>query len=206
MISSLKARLQLLIDSNAGILYLPPVFNGSLWFLKFHVISKPSCLATLSATKQLKVMLLKAFSRISVGPARLMLISSKPAKNYGVRIRRWRYTTDNWKIKANRIKLGISKHRNIPLKFLWSFKPAKGEQKKNLIHFYKNVVKEKSLQRETFSTQVWPGSYDVLKLVFQGRTYAPFRCIHPKNTNSFTPPHRTCTTATKPITHSETRA
>ena len=79
MISSLKARLQLLIGSNAGILYFPPVFNGSLWLLKFHVISKYSSSATLLATKQLKVMLLKAFTLVLVGPDRMMLIP-EPAK------------------------------------------------------------------------------------------------------------------------------
>ena len=79
MISSLKARMQLLIGSNAGILYFPPVFNGSLWFLKVHVTSKSSSSAAFSATKQLKVMLLKAFAEITVGSEGLMLIP-KPAK------------------------------------------------------------------------------------------------------------------------------
>ena len=79
MISSLKARLQLLIGFNAGTLYFSLVFNGSLWLLKFHVTSKSSSSATVLATKQLKVMLLKAFAAILVGPDRVMLIS-KPAK------------------------------------------------------------------------------------------------------------------------------
>ena len=72
MISSLKARLQLLIGSNAGILYFPSVFNGSLSFLKFHVNRKSSSSVTVLATKQLKVMLLKAFAEITKGPERLM--------------------------------------------------------------------------------------------------------------------------------------
>ena len=79
MISSLKARLQLLIGSNAGILYFPPVFNGSLWFLKVHVTRKSSSLAAFSATKQLKVMLLKALAGVSSGPGRVMS-SPEPAK------------------------------------------------------------------------------------------------------------------------------
>ena len=74
MISSLKARLQLLIGSNAGNLYLPPGFNGSLWFLKFHVSRNSSSWVTVFATKQLKVMLLKAFASISSGPDRVMWI------------------------------------------------------------------------------------------------------------------------------------
>ena len=81
MISSLKAKpcLQLLIGSKPGILYFPPVFNGSLWFLKFHVTRKSSSSATFFATKQIKVMLLKAFAAISLGPDRVMSIP-EPAK------------------------------------------------------------------------------------------------------------------------------
>ena len=86
MISSLKARLQLLIGSKPGILYFPPVFNGSLWFLKFHVSRKSSSSATVLGTKQLKVMLLKAFAAISLGPDRVMMIPGEPAK--GEKIKR----------------------------------------------------------------------------------------------------------------------
>ena len=69
------------IGSNDDILYLPPLFDRSLWFLKFHVTFKSSSSATVSATKQLKVMLLKAFTRISAGSIRLMKIPLKPAKS-----------------------------------------------------------------------------------------------------------------------------
>ena len=79
MISSLKAQLQLLIGFNAGILYFPPDFNGSLWFLKVHVFRKSSSLAAFSATKQLKVMLLKTFAEITEGSECLMWIPM-PAK------------------------------------------------------------------------------------------------------------------------------
>ena len=79
MISSLKARLQLLSGSKPGILYFPPVFNGSLWFLKFHVTRKSSSSATLLGTKQFKVMLLKAVAEIFSGPDRVMWIP-EPAK------------------------------------------------------------------------------------------------------------------------------
>ena len=79
MISSLKARLQLLNGSKPGILYFPPVFNGSLWFLKFHVTRKSSSSTTVFDTKQLKVMLLKAIAAISSGPDRVMEIP-EPAK------------------------------------------------------------------------------------------------------------------------------
>ena len=79
MISSLKARLQLLIGSKPGILYFPPVCNESFWFLKFHVTRKSSSSATTLGTKQLKVMLLKALAEISSGPDRVML-TPEPAK------------------------------------------------------------------------------------------------------------------------------
>ena len=79
MISSLKARLQLVIGSNAGILYFPPVFNGSLWFLKFHVSSESSSSVTVLSTKQLKVTLLETFAAISFGPE-LSMCNPKPAK------------------------------------------------------------------------------------------------------------------------------
>ena len=79
MISRLKARLQLLNGSNAGILYFPPVFNVSLRFLKFHVTRKSSSSVTVFATKQLKVMLLKAFAEITEGPERSMWIP-RPTK------------------------------------------------------------------------------------------------------------------------------
>ena len=79
MISSLKARLQLLIGSKPGILYFPPVFNGSLWFLEVHVTSKSSSSAAFLGTKQLKVMLLKTLAGVSPGPGRVMW-SPEPAK------------------------------------------------------------------------------------------------------------------------------
>ena len=58
-----------------------PVFDRSLWFLKFHVTFKSSSAATVSGTKQLKVMLLKTFTRISAGTICLMRIPLKPAKS-----------------------------------------------------------------------------------------------------------------------------